>query len=441
LSLDELLPWLFGRTTGGVRLGLERTERLLGVLGDPHRAFRVVHIGGTNGKGSVAALSDAVLRARPGRRVGLYTSPHLIAFPERIRVDGTPIEEGALVDLAQRLRPEIERTGATFFEATTAIAFGWFAEAGVELAVVEVGLGGRLDATNVAKPGAIAITGIDREHMDLLGRSLTSIATEKVGILKAGSQAISAERRPEIQEVLRASAAAAGASLHFLEECGTLLDVTAGPNGIRLRFDSRFWGCLEVDVALAGRFQGRNAFLAAELLALLEAGERPTVEELRAGFGAVYWPGRLQLHRHVGTTWVLDVAHNPAGVSALCESLDELELPSPHVLVAGVLADKEWAEMLPPLLDRADVAILTTPASAPPVRRWDPHAVERELADRYPGLRVVEVLGEALDRALSLAPYGTIVVTGSIHTVGDAMTHLGLSALRREPGRQAVVGV
>jgi dihydrofolate synthase / folylpolyglutamate synthase len=427
LTLEELLPWLFGRTTGGIRWGLDRTERLLESVGNPHSSFHSLHIGGTNGKGSVAALCASVLRQMPGRRVGLYTSPHLVSFAERIRIDGVPVDEALLLRVADRLRAEADASGASFFEATTAIAFGCFEAAGVDIAVVEVGLGGRMDATNVLRPLAVAVTNVDREHTEFLGNTLPEIAREKAGILKAGVPAVTAEQKPEVLEVLRSSAEAVAAPLHLLDEVVSFGRVTRGRRGSSLTLRSRRWGALQLDVALPGSFQARNAVLAAELLGVLPPELRPSVGELQQGFARARWPGRLQVIESRGTTWLLDVAHNPAGIDALCQALDELALPRPWVIVAGILADKEWHAMLPPLLDRADAGILTIPTSAPSSRRWDPAHAAEQLQPGFPRTRAIPELSRALDRAVTTAPYGTVIVTGSIHTVGDALAHLGCS--------------
>src|ERR1700741_4406771 len=194
MKADEAGAWLFARPAGGIRWGLERTQELLAGVGDPHRRFRTIHVAGTNGKGSASALCDAALRAaHPGLTVGLYTSPHLVSFAERIRIGGRPAERELLLTCEARLREAIERSGATFFEATTAIAFLCFAEAGVDVAVVEVGLGGRVDATNVVAPDAVAVTNIARDHVEYLGDSLEEIAAEKAGTFKPGVPAVTGE--------------------------------------------------------------------------------------------------------------------------------------------------------------------------------------------------------------------------------------------------------
>jgi dihydrofolate synthase/folylpolyglutamate synthase len=427
MKADEPGAWLFDRATGGIRWGLERTQELLAGVGDPHRRFRALHVAGTNGKGSVSALCDAALRAAdPGRTIGLYTSPHLVSFDERIRVGGRPVERGLLLACEARLRPAIERTGATFFEATTAIAFLCLAEAGVDVAVVEVGLGGRLDSTNVIAPEACAITNVARDHTEYLGDSLASIAAEKAGILKPGVPAVTGERDPAVLAVLRARAEAAGAPLAVLDDVASISDVAVSLEGTRFRLESARWGSRELRTPLVGAHQARNAALAAELLGLLPDDLRPGWDAVAAGFAAVRWSGRMQVERLRGTTWVLDVAHNAAGVAALAATLDGLELPRPVVLVTAILRDKEWAEMLPPLLARSDAAVLTVAPSSPPQRQWDPAAAAQAAGDAGVPVRVIPDFAAALQRAETMAPHGTVLVTGSVHTVGDALAALGI---------------
>ncbi|HET6762815.1 MAG TPA: folylpolyglutamate synthase/dihydrofolate synthase family protein, partial [Longimicrobiaceae bacterium] len=431
VSAREPGAWLFDRPAGGIRWGLERTEALLAGADHPHRRFRSIHIAGTNGKGSVSAFCESALRAaRPDRLTGLYTSPHLVSFAERIRIGGRPVGRELLLACEARLRPAIEASGATFFEATTAIAFLCFAEAGVDTAVIEVGLGGRLDSTNVIDPLACAVTNVALDHVEYLGDSVAAIAAEKAGIFKRGVPAITAERDPESLAVLRRVAAAAGAPLTLLDDAARIDGVAVDLEGTRFRMESQRWGTHELRIGLIGEHQARNAALAAELLGLLPDDVRPGWEAIRAGFAATRWPGRLQVERRGELTRVFDVAHNPAGVAALVNALRGLDLPRPVVLVAGILADKDWREMLPPLVALADGAILTVPPTAPAERRWNPDEAARELVvpAAFP-LRVITDFPAALARAETLAPYGTVLVTGSFHTVGDAMEVLGMEAV------------
>jgi dihydrofolate synthase / folylpolyglutamate synthase len=429
VNADEALRWLFRRTGGGIRWGLERTETMLAGVGNPHRRFRALHVGGTNGKGSVAALCEAALREHLGAAaVGMYTSPHLLRVNERVRIGGRPVEDALLVAATERLRPSIVATGATFFEALTAIGFLALAEAGVEVAVVEVGLGGRLDATNVLIPDAVAITNVGLDHTEHLGGTLEAIAGEKAGILKRGVPAVSGAVQPEVRARLRAGAESVGAPLAFLDERAELRDVETTTRGTRLSFRSSRWGEGVLRTPLVGAHQAANALLALELLALLPADLRPTLGAVERGFAGARWSGRLQIERVRGTTWLLDVAHNPAGAETLAAALDDLPgLPRPLVVVAGILADKDWEGILRPLLDRVDAAILTVPASAPAARLWSPHAAAAALSAHPVRIRVIDDLPRALERASTLAPHGTVLVTGSVHTVGEALAFLDIA--------------
>jgi dihydrofolate synthase/folylpolyglutamate synthase len=444
-TLDELTPWLFSRVSGGVSLGLERTEQLLAGAGNPHRLFRSILIGGTNGKGSVSALCEAALW-KAGRRTGLYTSPHLVSFTERIRIDGVPIREEVLAEIAERLRPAIEETGASFFEATTAMAFIAFAEAGVEIAVVEVGLGGRLDSTNVLTPLVTAVTNVAVDHTEFLGDTVERIALEKAGIFKPGVPVVTAERETAPLKVLRERAAEVGAPFHTLDapagasagdperapvEPGKMLST---PDGLTLGLLSSVWGERLLQVPLRGPYQARNVAQAVAVLGLLPEAFRPEWKAVEAGFRSVRWPGRLQVEHREGVVWVFDVAHNPAGSRVLVEALSSLKLPSPVVGVVGILSDKDWRLMLPILAGQFDHLILTTPDTAPPGRRWDLDAVSAtwlselaQTASRTPEVELHADLSDALRRAGEIAEGGSVVVTGSVHTVGDTLAHLGIS--------------
>ena len=284
----DLVESLFPRLTGGIRWGLERTVRMLAAVGDPHLQFRSLHIGGTNGKGSVAATAASVLRTA-GHRTGLYTSPHLCTFRERIRIDGVPVSEAVLMDAARRLWPAVEAEQPSFFEATTALAFLVLAEAGVEVAVVEVGLGGRLDATNVIRPEVAVVTNVALDHVQFLGPTLESVATEKAGIFKPGVPALTGELDPIPLAVLQGVAARVDAPFQWLAP-GAVEIVAASVEGTRFRVDG-----LELFTPLVGPHQAGNAALAVRALAVLPADLRPSMDEVRTGVAAVRWPGRLQV--------------------------------------------------------------------------------------------------------------------------------------------------
>lgn len=350
-----------------------------------------MHIGGTNGKGSVAVMVAETLRAE-GRRTALYTSPHLVDVRERMVVDGHPIAEATFTMWTERLRSVVEDCAASFFEATTAIAFADFAARGAEVAVVEVGLGGRLDSTNVVTPLASAVTSVAREHVEYLGDALDGIAREKAGIAKAGRPFVIGEMDPALVDVLAGAARAAGA-----------LPVVVPP-------DAAYAGPLGME----GRHQRRNAAIAIHVLNQLPPSLRPSRDTLAVGLARARLPGRFDRRGR----WIFDVAHNPTGMVTLCGALRDAAPQPPVHAVVGVLRDKDWREILRLLGEAVDRMWVTQPPSAPTERRWDPVEVGRVV----PGVIVQLDLGRALEEAARDA--GTTVVTGSFHTVGDAMTRL-----------------
>jgi len=423
---DPLVRRLFPPLATGVHWGLERTERALAALGDPHRSYPTVHVGGTNGKGSVTTMTAAVLQ-RSGLRTACYTSPHLCSFRERMLVNGKPLAEERILDYAKEVRDPVVEYGLTFFEAVTVLAMHAFAREGVEAGVMEVGLGGRLDATNVLHPEVSAVTNVAMDHADYLGDTLPRIAREKAGIMKPGVPFVTAEADPEILELFARLADEAGAPMSRVEE-EWLRDVRVSARATEVELESPVWGTLELSTPLVGRHQAVNAAMAVEILGKLRPELRPTVEEVVAGIGAVEYHGRDEIRIIEGRTWLFDVAHNTAGIHSLVDTVDRLSLPRPLVALVGVLGDKDWGSMLPPLLSRTDAAVLTQPPSAPPERRWDPETAAARVGS-LTHVRVVPDFVEAVATAGARAGAGTIVATGSVHTVGSAMRLLGIEPL------------
>lgn len=408
LSYADALDYIFPRITT-IKFGLDTTRALLSELGDPQHQFAIVHIGGTNGKGSVATLvADALAGA--GFRTGLYTSPHLVSFRERIRVDGQMIGQPAVAMWVERLHPLIEATGATFFETTTAVAFADFAARGAEIAVVEVGLGGRLDSTNVVSPLVSAVTKVARDHMKYLGDTLEDIAREKAAIAKPGAPFVIGETDSVLVQVL---ADAAQDSVHAMEP-GAQADVRVVPPGAR-------W---TAPLGLAGPHQRRNAAVAHAILEAMPREWRPPESATRRAFAEARVPGRLDQRGK----WLFDVAHNPDGMDALVRALADLNPPRPLHALVSILGDKEWPEMLVRLDAVVDRGVLTVAPTAKG-RGWDLAWLQQWLArpDRPPAhaewhlepdfRRAVAQVGQGA---------GTVVVTGSFHTVGDVMAELGL---------------
>jgi dihydrofolate synthase/folylpolyglutamate synthase len=422
LESPDLAGLLGLKPTGEIRWGLRRTRTMLHAVGRPHMAFRSIHIGGTNGKGSVAAMVASVLQ-RAGNRVGLYTSPHLVDFRERIRVSGHAVDEEVLAAAARRLRPVAEEVNATFFETSTALAFLCFAELDVEFVVAEVGLGGRLDATNVLLPDVAAITNVAWDHSDYLGHTLASIAGEKAGIAKPGIPLALGRLDPEAGRIVRETAQRVGAPL-------AQLGYDAGVRRIRTskrRTEMEYVGPLSdepinLSLPLLGAHQAWNAGLAALIVQSGPEEWRPQPNEIAQGIEGVSWPGRLQVAKRRDRTWVLDVAHNTVAVDALAQGLTGLDLDGPFALVVAIMGDKPWPEMLPPLMAFADASIFTVAPSSPPERRWDAESVAGAISSY--SVEVIVDFEQALKRAAELAP--TIVVTGSNHTVGDAMKLLDI---------------
>jgi dihydrofolate synthase/folylpolyglutamate synthase len=425
---DPLTTRLFPPLATGVHWGLERTERALGALGDPHRAYPVLHIGGTNGKGSVATTLSAVLN-KDGVRAGCFTSPHLCSFRERIRVGGAALSEEALLAYAAEVQDAVLRFGLTFFEAITVLGFHAFAREGVELAAVEVGLGGRFDATNVVRPEVSAVTNVALDHADYLGDTVAQIAREKAGIMKAGVPFVTAESDPELLAIFRSLATELGSPLTLVDPAAEVIDLEIASDHTAFALETRSWGRLALRTPLVGRHQADNTVLAVHVLEHMTEALRPSRDAVIDGIAAVVHPGRDQVEVVDGGTWLFDVAHNTAGVLSLVDTVDRLDLPRPLVALVGVLGDKDWRSMLPPLFSRVDYAVLTQAPSAPPERRWDAKAAADAVAHLCP-MRLEPDFTAALKRARSEAGEGTVVVTGSVHTVGSALKLLGREPLQ-----------
>ncbi|MEQ1693108.1 MAG: folylpolyglutamate synthase/dihydrofolate synthase family protein, partial [Gemmatimonas sp.] len=418
------LARLFARTGGAWRLGLERVSALLEALGNPQRAYPVFHVAGTNGKGSTVATLDAVMR-HAGLRVARYTSPHLVNFNERVIVDGQPMRRESITAWLTANEPLLAELGATFFEATTAMALSHFANAGAEVAIVEVGLGGRLDATNVVEPIAAGVTQIGFDHMEFLGDSLLQIANEKAGIFKAGRAAIIGETRPDIRDVLVAHAEAIGASPILatgrdwqvrdvaLAESGTTFTLRTGGRERRL------------STPLVGTFQAHNAAVA---FAMLEGAGPPWKHIAERGAGGLT-DVRLSGRFHHWGPWLFDVAHNADGAASVVANVRATGLPLPVVAVVTVLRDKDWRGILRAVSTVADRIFLTSAPTAPASRAWDLNEVAAWTREVAISATRVDDFDEALRQAELTG--STILVTGSFHTVGDAMERLQVDPLAR----------
>lgn len=408
------LDALFARTGATSIFGLERVEALLQLLGDPHLSVPVLHVAGTNGKGSVVETLYTLLRAK-GMRVGKYTSPHLIDFRERVIVDDRQIGEADVTEFLSRWETDTARLGATFFETTTALAFDYFARLDPDVVLIETGLGGRLDATNVVRPLVAGVTSIAVDHAEYLGEDPAQIAAEKAGIFKAGAPAVIGSAPPAAYDALLATAATRGATpvVQALREY-QVADVRVSLEGTRFTVNNRGQE-FELLTGLIGEPQATNAVVA---LAMLDAaGGRYAVHPGEAAevLPRVRLRGRFE---RIGK-FVLDVAHNPDGVRALANSLKAIRPPGPVAALVGVLADKNWREMIDVLAGAVDRIVLTSPVSAPANRAWDPGAAMEYARDRGWQCELERDFYRAIELASRIGE--TVVVTGSFHTVGDVL--------------------
>lgn len=417
----RLVEGLYGLRRFGVRLGLDNIRELCGRLGDPQRAFRSVHVAGTNGKGSVAAMVEAMLRGA-GMRVGLFTSPHLVSFTERIQIDRVPASERAVLDMYDAMRPHLDAMAAagpggqiTFFEVATALALVAFRDAGVDWAVMETGMGGRLDATNLLEPALCLITGIDLDHQEYLGGTLEAIAWEKAGILKPGVPAIALRQRPEVERVLAGVAKEIGAPLEFVDASG-LEPVASAVGGQVFRRGGREWR-----LRLLGEHQLANAALA---LAAGEAlvGQGVSIDEgvTAEALATVDWPGRFQI---VGTDplVVLDGAHNPAGAAALARCFARFAGGGGCNLIFSALSDKAVGEMVGELAPMASWAAVVPVASSRSICPGDVLGLFRG-ANPACEARGFPDFGAAW----GARPEGrATLVAGSLFLVGEALSFFG----------------
>ena len=404
------LEYLYGLEFLGIKFGLDNIATLVAYLGNPQQAFRTLHIAGTNGKGSVTAMVDTALRAA-GYRSARYTSPHLVAVNERFVIGGSPVSDRDLDDAINDVRGAVERLRAakrlevepTFFEVTTAVAFELFRRAGVEVGVIEVGLGGRLDATNVIAPVAAAITSIGFDHERYLGTTLREIALEKAGIIKPGLDVVVGELPAEALDAIVETARARGASL--IPADAAALDRA----GARV-------------VGLKGQHQRRNAAVAATLLEVVNRRGLPVPPDaVRTGLATVSWPGRLDLRRLTdGREALLDAAHNPEGAAALAAYVTET-WPDKPPLVFAAMQDKDARGMLRALLPVVGRLVLTRASNARAADPAELAAAAREVAPTLP-LEITPVPASALAAAWRHSP--RIVVAGSIFLLGDVLNEL-----------------
>jgi dihydrofolate synthase/folylpolyglutamate synthase len=427
-AYSAAVEFLYGLERFGIKRGLGNIRALLRLLGNPEGCYPVVHIAGTNGKGSTASMLASILAAS-GYRTGLYTSPHLVEFTERIRVNGEKIGEEALVALTRDLRAPVRAMRATFFEATTAMAFRYFADADVDVAVVETGLGGRWDATNVVRPVLSIITTIGLEHTEYLGRTYGRIAFEKGGIIKRGIPCITGAENPEALSMLRKIAGKRGARLVEAGDSTRSRLEEEGLDGIRVSLRTPIRSYAHMAVSLPGRHQVENirlAVLGAEHLMQKEGFSRITGGSLRRALADVRKYSGLRARLEVigkHPLMIADVAHNPDGVRVLARALRAV-VEGRLLVVLGVLRDKDYRGMVRELLPLVRMAVAVMPSTR---RALDGAAIAAE----FHAQKVRAVEGGTVSRGLELAcrevrKNEAILVTGSHYTVGEALNFLNV---------------
>jgi dihydrofolate synthase/folylpolyglutamate synthase len=427
--VSDPLEYLFALEQFGMKFGLENIRTIVAALNHPERAFRSIHVAGTNGKGSVTAMVEACLRTA-GHRTGRYTSPHLVDLRERFAIDGRTVAQEDLVAAVDHVRHHIERlrdegvlpTHPTFFEVTTAVAFELFRRAGVEIAVCEVGLGGRLDATNVLSPMVCAITSIAFDHEQYLGTTLSDISYEKAGIIKSGTPVVVGDVPPEAEAVIRRVAAERSAPIINADRVG-IHDIEVSLAATRASFETSTRRYGHLTLGLTGPHQIGNAQVAIGLLESVDAMGVPVPEAaIREGLAHVDWPGRLQrLTLDDGREALLDAAHNPSGARSLAAVL-EREPTRP--LVFATMRDKDAAGILQVLAPVASHLVITrasNPRSADPISLLD---VAHRVAPELPAV-VADTPAAALAAAWRAGD--AIVVAGSIFLLGDVLKTLGRS--------------
>ena len=418
MNYTQAIAWLYETQYRGIKLGLEQIRRLLDALGFDGARQRFIHVAGTNGKGSVCAMLDAICRVQ-GIRTGLYTSPHLVSFRERIKLDGAMIAEQEVADGLAKIRGIISgwTTHPTFFEITTALALDWFQRKNADVVVLETGLGGRLDSTNIVTPCVSVLTPIDLDHQELLGPTITQIAFEKAGIIKARVPVVSAPQQREAVEVLLKSAAKNVTSVEFITD-----PVPPGR---------------DISVSLPGSHQKLNAALA--IAALRAAKINVSDEAIRNGLGNISWPGRFQvvaasLRDAPGLgDCVLDGAHNVAAAKRLVQTWREVFGDARPVIILGVLKDKDMPAICRALLPIAAGFVIVPVRSH---RSSDPEELRQILHSLDPAVpcHTAQNFPQAL--AIAKTNPNKILITGSLFLAGEALAFFESAAHPPEIGSQ-----
>ncbi len=425
---DDTIDYLYNLKRFGMNLGLERIQHLMDLLGNPQDDLNVIHVAGTNGKGSVCAMLSSILQSA-GYSVGLFTSPHLVSFTERIVINDRQIPEDRMLSLVRRIRPYVEEFGKdpdlehpTFFEFVTAMAFIYFCEEKVDWAVMEVGLGGRLDATNIVKPRISVITNVDFDHTHVLGTELEKIAEEKAGIIKKGVPVVTSIEDDALLKALREKCEEKGSELFVLKDFASFVQKELNLNYQVFDVNGMVNKYKDLKMSLLGRHQLTNALATIKTIELLkDGGLEVTKEHIRKGLESTKWPGRFEIICKKPLV-VLDCAHNPAGMKVLSQALQDLFKREKIVLVIGTMKDKEIPRIVKEIAPIAGRVIITKPKLD---RAADPKIIQEEMRKYSEDITIIEDVVEAVNYAVESAKDDEIVsITGSIFLIGEVMENL-----------------
>jgi len=428
-TLDYLYSFVDYSLTRSLRYSPEkfdlgRMHRFVEMLGSPHAQYPIVHVAGTKGKGSTSAMIAEVLQTA-GYKVGLYTSPHMIDFSERIQVNRVPVSHKELVDLVEKLKPAVEVIEQlTTFELTTAAAFLYFAQEKVDIAVIEVGLGGRLDATNVVDPLVSVITSLSMDHMNVLGDTLEKIAAEKGGIIKPGKPVIVAHQKPEAISVLRKIAMERHSPMTYVDDAWTVDSIAHTLQGQTIEIKALMDRSepIQFSLSLHGEHQAHNALTAFCVLDFLRhKGYKFNVEQIQKGFAKVVWPGRFEILQ-TNPMVIIDSAHNIDSCEKLAQTVRDYLPGRDVILIFGASEDKEVKGMLQALAPIAGRALITQ--SIHP-RSFDPLALTEIARDYFKQVEAAVPLEEAVKKAIDqIDKGGVILITGSIFVAAGARQYL-----------------
>lgn len=441
MDYNDAIAYLYGLQKHGVKLGLDNTIRLLGILGNPQDSFKSIHIAGTNGKGSTSAMIASMLQAA-NFGVGLFTSPHLVSFTERIKVNSVEISEAEVVNLTDEIRTAIQNSelrsasggpnselNPTFFEFVTAMAFLYFKRKGIDWAIVETGMGGRLDATNILIPRVSVLTKVSLDHKEFLGQTLRDITTEKAGIIKYGIPVVSSSQDREAMDIIMQKALEKKSNLYVYNQDFTAYLKNIGMQGIVFDYNGER-RLPDLFVPLCGVHQLENASVAIRTVEVI-MGEPDMPDSVRKGLSMTRWPGRLELVKMNQANYdiLIDGAHNPSASEALAVALKGYFIPfyGKVILILGVMADKDAEGIMKPILPLASDVIFTAPdyerAASPSVLAGYAYSLGSDSS-------VAGSVKEAIDMAIRIAnselrSRNLILITGSFYTIGEAKIALG----------------